>query len=271
MHAGDRLAERTPAGKVFGLQIWFLRLLAMLLVAALGGSGGSLGAATPQGVEGETLQFEVQWRLVRAGTATLRWQPKGEAEMSGTLQLMSTGLVSKLYFVQDSYEALADRAFCVSRVHLDAQEGKHHRDVVVTHQRSTATTRAVERDLLTNKVVAERSLQTDACVSDVLAGLYWLRAHPLEPGQTTEHPITDGKKYARVKVEAQEKETIKTETGTYEATRYELHVMNDVLFRRKGHLYMWLSNDARHLPVQIQLKFPFYIGTVTLSLEKIGS
>jgi hypothetical protein len=31
---------------------------------------------------------------------------------------------------------------------------------------------------------------------------------------------------------------------------------------------VWLTDDARHLPVQMRIRMPFVIGTITLQLEK---
>jgi hypothetical protein len=41
-----------------------------------------------------------------------------------------------------------------------------------------------------------------------------------------------------------------------------------VLYRRYGHLHIWLTDDARKLPVQIRVRLQFTIGTITLQLEK---
>jgi len=105
-------------------------------------------------------------------------------------------------------------------------------------------------------------------VHDVFGGLYLLRTMRLEPGQSVQVPVSDGKKSASAKVEAQARETVKTPSGNYKSIRYEAYLFNDVLFRRSGHLYFWLSDDARKLPVQIRVKMQFTIGTITLQLEK---
>jgi len=41
-----------------------------------------------------------------------------------------------------------------------------------------------------------------------------------------------------------------------------------VLYKRSAHLYVWLSDDARKLPVQIRVRMQFTIGTITLQLAK---
>ena len=41
-----------------------------------------------------------------------------------------------------------------------------------------------------------------------------------------------------------------------------------MLYRRFGHLYIWVTDDARKLPVEIRVRLQFAIGTITLQLEK---
>jgi len=41
-----------------------------------------------------------------------------------------------------------------------------------------------------------------------------------------------------------------------------------VLYRRPGRLHIWLTDDARKVPVQIQIRMQFTIGTITLRLDK---
>jgi hypothetical protein len=50
--------------------------------------------------------------------------------------------------------------------------------------------------------------------------------------------------------------------------RYEIHLFNNVLYRRRAYLYVWLTDDRRRLPVQIRVRMQFTIGTITLQLEK---
>jgi hypothetical protein len=44
--------------------------------------------------------------------------------------------------------------------------------------------------------------------------------------------------------------------------------MNGVVYSRKGRVFIWVTDDARRLPVQIQLRMSFPVGTVTLHLLK---
>jgi hypothetical protein len=98
--------------------------------------------------------------------------------------------------------------------------------------------------------------------------LYVIRTLALEPGQATQVPVSDGKKSVMVKVEAQQREDIKVPAGSFKTVRYEVGLFNNVLYRRSARLNVWLTDDQRKLPVQIRVRLPFTIGTLTLQMEK---
>jgi hypothetical protein len=126
----------------------------------------------------------------------------------------------------------------------------------------------LERDLLRNATVLAKEIDTPPCVHDVAGGLYLLRTLNLEPGHSTQIAVSDGKKSVMAKVEAQQREEIKTPAGTFKAIRYEVYLFNNVLYNRSAHLYVWLTDDRRKLPVQIRVRMQVTIGTITLQLEK---
>ena len=101
-----------------------------------------------------------------------------------------------------------------------------------------------------------------------MGGLLALRSLRLEPGKTARIPVSDGKKSVQARVEAQDREDIRTPAGTFRAVRYEVFLFNDVLFKRSGHLRIWLTDDERRLPVQLQVRLQFTIGTITFRLLK---
>jgi hypothetical protein len=126
----------------------------------------------------------------------------------------------------------------------------------------------VERDLLKNSISKTSEIDIPACVSDVIGGLYKVRTLKLEPGQSTQVQLSDGKKSVSVKLDAQQREQIKTTAGTFNTIRYEAYVFNGVLFARKAELLVWITDDARRLPVQIRARMSFPIGSITFELQK---
>lgn len=216
----------------------------------------------------ETLHYAVEWRLVRAGNARVTWTPGAgnPSAYQGGLHLESAGLVSKLYRVNDDYVVHVTEQLCAQSILLKAEEGKRRRETRVAIAKGKASYN--ERDLIKNATVLAKEIEVPACVQDVVSGLYKLRTLGLQPGQSATIPVTDGKKLAQVRVEAQEKEVVKTPTGNHNTVKHEAFIFNNVLFSRNGRCFVWLTDDARRTPVQIQVKMRFIIGTITLTLEK---
>jgi hypothetical protein len=214
-----------------------------------------------------TLQYEVEWRLIRAGTAKLTWSPAGKG-YQGDLHIESSGLVSKLYRVKDDYRVELNEMLCATSVVINAQEGKRHRETKISYDSAAGKASYLEQDLLKKNVVLRKEIEVPACVHDYIGALNKLRGLKLETGQSVQIPMSDGKKFANVKVEAQEREQIKTPAGTYRAMRYEVFMFNEVLIRRKARMFVWLTEDERRLPVQLRVRLQFLVGTITLQLEK---
>lgn len=248
-----------------------------LAVALLIGSGAPAQTAASEEARAlarlvppsETLTYSIEWRLIHAGNARLNWVAGNSSGWQANLSLQSAGLVSRLYKIDNEYSAVINDRLCVSSSVLKASEGSRRRETRATFDRQRLKASLVERDLV-NHVTFSREIDILPCEHDVIGALYQLRTMHLEPGQSAQVPVSDGKKAVLVKVEAQERENVKTESGTYKTIRYEAFLFNGVLYRRQARVFVWLSDDQRRLPVQIRVRMPFYIGTVTLQLQKQG-
>ncbi len=251
--------------------------LAIGLIAGFLPAGGQVpvppaASSNPAGLPAkETLDYSIEWRLVTAGHAKLEWYattPKIHMGYEAKLHLESAGLVSRLYKVSDLYTAELTPTLCAESTVMTAHEGSRNRETRVHYDAAARKAAYVERDLNKNAIFSQREIQIPGCVYDVLGGLYALRVIHLEPGHATEFHMSDGKKSVNAKIEAEKREEIKTDAGTFKTIRYQAYLFNDVLFRRNAHLYIWLSDDTRKIPVQIQIKLQIAIGTITFKLEK---
>lgn len=221
---------------------------------------------------GEVLQYRAEWRLVNAGNVRLTWTRKrATGGWQADLSLQSAGLVSMLYKVDDRYTAQIDEKLCAASSVLTALEGSRRRETKVTFDSHRRKASYLERDMKKGVAVSTREIDIPGCVHDIVAGLYQLRGLRLEPGKQIQLPVSDGKKSILARVDAQERETIGTPAGKFKTVRYEAFLFNDVLYRRKGRLFIWLTDDERRLPVQFRVRLQFPIGTITLLLEKAES
>jgi hypothetical protein len=214
----------------------------------------------------EDLLYNVEWRLIPAGTAKLAWNPT-PASSEARLHLESTGLVSRLFHVNDDYTAMLGPNLCGGGTFMVSREGNRHRETRVTYDQQNRRANYTEKDLVKNSVVSQQ-VDTPPCVHDVLGGLMVLRTLHLEPGKVVQIPVSDGKKAAQVRIEAQRREEITTPLGVKHTILYEVFVFDNVIYKRSAHLHVWLTDDAVRMPVQLQVRLQFAIGTITFKLAK---
>jgi hypothetical protein len=218
----------------------------------------------------EKLSYDIEWRLIYAGSAQLNLTPKpgDPRRWDSQLRVESGGLVSKLYKLEDTYTVAMQDGFCTAATQLDSVESRRHRETKVVYDRTRGKANYVERDLEKNSVIKTSEVEIPPCTLDVAAGLYKLRMDRLEPGQSKQVPLSDGKKTAYVRVEAQAREQIRIKAGTFDTIRYEVFVFNGVLYQRKADFFVWLTDDAHRLPVQIRARMAFPVGNITFELTK---
>lgn len=220
----------------------------------------ALAAAAPAA---ESLRYRAEWRLLHSGTVHLDLAPE-----SARLKLETAGLAGKLYPLKDDYSVRFRTGACADTILFRMEEGKKRREARAAFPAEAGKSEYREIDLTTNAVARETQLDVPGCVHDVIAGLVKVRGDFPAPGARVTLPVSDGRKFADVEVKALGRERVKTPAGEFAAVRYEAGLFNGVIYRRKARMYFWLSDDARRIPVQVRVQMPFYLGTVTIQLEK---
>jgi hypothetical protein len=248
-------------------------LLKALAMAAFVGAFTLLGNAAESPSKSlptkEALDYTIEWRLVTAGKARLTFnlQP-GDLSKGYDLKLHveSLGMVSRLFRVNDDYSAVVTPDLCAVSTFMSAHEGSRNRESRVSYDAHKAIYQ--ERDLNKNAVTGHHEVEIPSCVHDLIGGLYELRTMNLEPGKSGHIAISNGKRNVSLKVDGQRRETLKVGSTDYKTIEYEVFAFNNALFQRPGHLNIWLSDDKRHLPVQVQIRLQFTVGTIVFRLDK---
>jgi hypothetical protein len=94
-----------------------------------------------------------------------------------------------------------------------------------------------------------------------------VRSRPLTVGQSFELPLNDGGRTISIRLEVQALEEIQTEAGTFEAYRIEPDVFSGQLFKQKGRMFVWISNDEHRVPVQLRAQIG--VGTIVAALASV--
>jgi hypothetical protein len=265
---------RRPFSETLG--IWMTRFRKLLLLVALCPPLQPFqppsNAVAPAGPlpSSETLDYSVEWRLITAGKARVRFAANA-AGFSTNVRLDSAGLVSKLFKVEDEYSSDLERSLCARSSLFKTHEGSRQRETSIAFDQERKKASYLERDTARNVVLASHEIDIPACVTDIVGALYRMRTLNLDVGQTGKVAISDGKKSALARVDSQRLETMKTPAGVFKTVRYEAYLFDNVIYRRSGRVFIWLTDDSRRVPVQIQVRLQLAIGTITLQLEKEGT
>ena len=214
----------------------------------------------------EKLSYRVEWHAITAGTATVNMTHSQPDAWHTTMDLESAGMVSRLYHVLDKYKVLATGKFCAISSELDAQEGKHNKYEKLTFDAAHHKVDYYEQDRVKNQD-SRKELDAPPCTYEIVGALEELRRLDLQPGKSMTIPITDGKKMANIRIDAQGKENITYQGKNVQTIRYEAFVFDNILYKRKGRLLIWITDDAERLPVLLRMQMGFPVVTVNVQLQ----
>lgn len=217
---------------------------------------------------GESLAYDVSWSsFVTAGAATVTVREKRASHGSSAYYIVAEGrptpLLSKLYTLYYRADTLLD-AFTLlpQRGSIYSEEGGERRTKIVSFNQGSRT--AVYEVQAATRVRRDLSLPPHA--QDALSALYVMRALPMKPGTSITMPVSDSGRTYKVQVTVGAAEPVRTGLGTLNAWR-----VTPTLYDERGRptgrqLALWISDDARKLPVRLQADLA--VGSFVLTLRE---
>jgi hypothetical protein len=214
---------------------------------------------------GQVLYYTADWRLWSAGVASIRIDAAGTEEKV-TATADSTGFVSLLYKVTDRFESYFDRkTFCSTHIFKHSEEGLHKRETNIRFDAVRHKAVLDEKNLRNNET-KHADEDIPGCVTDVLSGIFYVASLPLEQNAVYTFPLNDGGKTVDVRAHVEGKEQVKTAAGTFNTIRVQPESDTGVL-KSRGKVWIWYTDDAAHMPVQMRARL--FWGTLTFSLSRI--
>ena len=110
-------------------------------------------------------------------------------------------------------------------------------------------------------------VKTTPFVLDILAAFYYVRTQKLQEGESIYLTNHEKKKVNKLEVRVYKKETVEVEAGKFECLVVEPLLFGEGIFKQKGRLKVWLTNDQYKIPVQMKSKV--IVGSITTELTKI--
>ena len=213
----------------------------------------------------QTLTYAVDWRVFPAATAVLHMEQDGATEKL-TVDAATTGVINMIFRVNDKFQTSFDREKGCS-AEFDKQTVEGRRQINSTMKMDYAAGKSVldERNLTTGQT-KHLEAGIPSCLTDLLTGVFYASSQVLEVGKSFAMPVVDPLRTVVVTMKVEAREALKTPAGTFKTIRVEPTADAGVV-KNRGQIWIWYSDDERHLPVQMRARS--FWGTITFRLASV--
>ncbi len=208
----------------------------------------------------ETMKFDIYWSGIYVGSAVI-YVKGNEKEITITSKVNSAGFISNFYYVNDHAQSKIEygkpKYFALVQI-----EGKHRGN------KETFFDYENKEILFINHIKNNSTFHKgiDKIYMDVLSGFFYLRTKPLNIKDSIAIDIFDSNKFATVNVQIIKEEKIELNNKEVDTIVIKPQLDTEGLFKRKGDIIIWLSNDENKIPLKVETKVP--VGRVVAELRE---
>lgn len=224
---------------------------------------------------GEVLTFNVSYRMgffdISAGQAELHYAPGTDHRYTLTARAWNRDGVKGIIQMRDRIVAKGQhgsaQSFLTDTYTLRLNENDYKADKLVIFDRKNATTSYTNRRA-PNEPAKVQPLKDHA--RDLFSALYSLRMSAVETdtGKVYTLPIRELDRALTLQVKVLGHERLETKAGTFNALHVQPVTMDGPDGRKKDRLHIWVTDDARHMPLRIELRMA--LGAFTGELASYG-
>jgi len=234
----------------------FIILLTLLFCLVLGGAQGAVELSGAEGPVLEQFEFQLTWIGIRVGSGVLELRRNG-AGRKFTSRARSSEWVSRLYPVDNyAFTVVQDDGLPLHYENIQ-REGRYR-----SHRETFFEKGRVRH--LDHTAGKTYEYETTVRYHDVLSAFLAGRRVDLVPGKSVYMDVFDDGRGQKVEIRVVARETIDTVFGPMDCVVIEPMLDSDGLFRHKGPMRIWLSEDDRRLPIRLEARV--LLGAVRASL-----
>lgn len=209
---------------------------------------------------GERLEFSVKYGRLPAGSAVMEISDTATSDGHLCYRVVSTAssndFVSVFYKVRDTVETYIDIPGIFPRKFIKhLKEGNYRMDRITTFDQ--------RRHLA---ITGNDTVATYAFVQDPLSSLYYIRTQELIPGKDVLIDNHTDKKNYLLKVIVYRKERVEVPAGTFDCVVIEPVMRAEGIFKAKGRIWIWLTDDEYKMPVMMKSEV-YFLGSVSAQLS----
>lgn len=210
---------------------------------------------------GESLRFSVQYGFIKAGSAWLEvpevttWNGKPVWRLVARAE--SNSFFDKMYKVRNRIESFWDHDSLFSwRYFEDRHEGHFKANDTLWFDPAIRQVRYKNA----------QTYEVPPHVQDALSAFYYTRFQALPLGGSVVFDYHASRKSAPMEVRVLGRQTVKTPAGKFNCVVIEPLLKAGGIFKNKGRLVIWLTDDERRMPVLMKSKV--MIGSISVVLQE---
>jgi len=210
---------------------------------------------------GESLRFSVQYGFIKAGSAWLEvpevvdWN--GHPSWRLVARAESNGFFDKMYKVRNRIESVWDQERRFSwRYFEDRHEGHYTANDTLVFNPDSGEVRY--------KDGRKYAIPPDA--QDALSSFYYTRFAALPLGGSITFDYHASRKSLPLEVKVLGRQRVKTPAGKFDCVVIEPVLNAGGIFKNKGRLVIWMTDDNRRMPVLMKSKV--LIGSISVVLQE---
>lgn len=211
----------------------------------------------------QTLTYSVDWRVFPAGTAVLHFEAAGDRERVSA-NADTIGAINLLFHVSDKFQSSFDRTKgCTYEFDKQTVEGRRQISSTLKLDYDQSKSVLDEKNIV-NGQAKHVEMPISGCLTDLLTGIYYASSQPMTVGKSFVIPVVDAMHTVPVTMKVEGKEEIKTPIGTFKTIRVQPTADAGVV-KNRGNIWIWYTDDDKHLPVQMRARL--FWGTITFRLS----
>jgi hypothetical protein len=215
----------------------------------------------------QTFTYAVDWRVFPAATAVLHLEADGDKEHL-TATADTIGAINLLFHVSDKFQTTFDREKgCTSEFDKQTVEGRRQINSTLKLDYAQGKSILDEKNLTTSQT-KHLEAGIPSCLTDLLTGVFYASSQVLEVGKSFAMPVVDPLKTVVVTMKVEGREELKLPAGTFKTIRVEPTAEAGIV-KNRGQIWVWYTDDERHLPVQMRARS--FWGTITFRLASVES
>ena len=210
---------------------------------------------------GERLEFSVKYGKLPAGSAVMKIPEIVEHDGYDCYEIVSIAhsndVVSVFYRVRDTVKTVVDVDGIFPR--------KFWKKL---HEGSYETEKTTFFDQKNHYAITDGdTIPTYTFVQDAFSSLYYVRTQELIPGQDILIDNHTSKKNFPLKLKVLKKEKVKVSAGEFDCVVVEPVMRAEGIFKAKGRIWVWLTDDQYKIPVLMKTEV-FFLGSISAQLKE---